>query len=137
MWAGEDIAEEKKLAEQGIVQAQFALGWRYFFGVYPFIKRDLQQAKTWFQAASDHGHVSALVQLGHCYAREGNGSKAKECFQKAAEKGNNDGRFLVAMLTPDCEAIPLYCALASEGHSLAQTALGDRLAEGKGVKQDI
>jgi len=127
---------EFHLAEQGDAATQYEVGWQFFHGHYPSIKLDLQRAKTLFRAASDHGHIGALVAVGICYARESNVSEAKRCFQKAAEIGSSDARFCLAAISPDSEAIPLYYTIACEGHPLAQTALGDRLDSGNGVDQD-
>lgn len=84
-----------------------------------------------FQAASDRGHIPALVALGDYYIDENNEADAKKCYQKAAGTGNNDARYRLAKLRTENEALTLYYSAAKQGHPGSQTAIGDCWIKGK------
>ncbi|QPB43699.1 sel1 repeat family protein [Rodentibacter haemolyticus] len=58
----------KKLAEQGVAQAQFNLGLMYANG--QGVKQDDTQAVYWYQKAAEQGVADAQVNLGLMYEKE-------------------------------------------------------------------
>lgn len=85
----------RKAAEDGFAKAQYNLGTKYESGWGPLYKDEVEAVK-WYTKAAEQGYVAALREMGGRY-RYGNGvetdiAKAIECYQKAAEKGDEDSR---------------------------------------------
>jgi len=128
----------RKAAEQGHVQAQGALGWRYMVG--SGARRDDSAAYEWLRRAAERGNTSAQNNLGVLYA-QGRGVaadpvEAAKWFRLAAEKGR---RMRSATLTP-CSPVAgarrgrvpnrRYAYLTRFGVSLRATA-GGKLPESR------
>ena len=79
----------RRAAEQGQVDAQYALGgWYHILGSTP---QDYTQAIEWYKRAVEQGHVLANYRLGQMY-EEGLGGaldyvQAAEWYLRAAEQG--------------------------------------------------
>jgi TPR repeat protein len=85
----ENIAETRKLAEQGDPWYQTEMAMMYHRG--KDVPRDYDQAAKWYRLAATQGNAKAQANLGVMYA-EGQGmqqdySIAAEWFLKAAEQG--------------------------------------------------
>ena len=82
----------KKSAEQGNADAQYSLGWCYYYG--KGIAKNLQEAVNWYKKSAGQDNSDAQFQLGNCYAwGKGVGKDLREAFtwyMKAAEQ--NDER---------------------------------------------
>lgn len=102
----------KELADQGDIEAQFALGAIYTNGSQ-LIPANKSESIKWFRMAAEGGHTISQYNLGNAYERghgvEKSDQQAVVWWQKAAEKG----------------------------HSPAQFNLGTHYVFGRGVKQDI
>ena len=97
----------KKLAEQGVSDAQFRLGDMYRVG--KGVERDREKSKKWYKMAAQQGHYRAQFALGYLYKWvEQDMQKAFEWYKKAAE----------------------------QGWAAAQSALGDLYLMGAGVERD-
>ena len=92
-------------AEQGIAEAQYALGVMYAFG--EGVLKDDAEAVKWFRLAAEQGVASAQYTLGVMYA-----------------KGE-------VVLKDDAEAVRWYRLAAEQGQAEAQYALG--LSYGAGL----
>ena len=85
-----DVAELRKVAEQGDAQAQFRLGVCYAKG--DGVAEDLREAVKWFRKAAEQGDAKGQFNLGNCYAN-GDGvaedqREAVKWYRKAAEQGD-------------------------------------------------
>ena len=89
------INKIRQKAESGDVEAQFALGVRYYFG--KGVKKDYAEAFSWFSKAAEKEHMKAEYNLGVCFyygkGVEKNYKKAAEWYLKAAEKGFPDAQY--------------------------------------------
>ena len=104
------LKEWKPLAEQGMVDAQFNLGWMYNFG--KGVKRSYSIAAKWYHLAADQGHADAQYNLALMY-----------------EKGLGVTRDYKA-------AVVLYKKAVEQGYTKAHYNLGKMYADGKGVARD-
>ena len=55
------VANLQHRAEQGIVEAQYRLGWSYAMGVG--VEQDYQQALAWYRKAAEQGPAAAQCNL--------------------------------------------------------------------------
>ena len=55
----------RKVAEQGIAEAQYNLGVCYFYG--KGVRRDYAEAVKWYRKAAEQGIAEAQSNLGVCY----------------------------------------------------------------------
>lgn len=136
----------KKVAEQGLAQAQFNLGLMYYKG--DGVTRDAKQAVYWFQKAAEQGESMAQYNLGVMYDKgEGvtrDAIQAVYWYQKAAEQGIAIAQFQLGVMyedgkgvpKDDHEAIKLYRLAAENGYAKAQLVLGNNYFHGRGVPQD-
>ncbi len=113
-WAVDYLLEEQlharlERAEQGDVQAQYAVGDMYFKGRGTLV--DLEQARIWLERAAASGHRKAEFRLGYMYLK-GYGVE------------RDDGR-----------AFPLIKSAALKRYAPAQFYLGQMYALGIGVQQ--
>ena len=102
--------EVRALAEQGVAEAQSALGYAYLEGLG--VPQNDAQAAQWYQLAADQGYAAAQFSLGRMY---------------------DDGR---GVPQDDAEAVRLYRFAADQGHVDAQVNLGVMYDTGEGVPQD-
>jgi TPR repeat protein len=87
-----DLSPEmiKTAAEQGDLDAQFQLGWKYLTG--DGLPQSFIQAAQWFRTAAELGQLDAQYQLGLRYEQgEGVRQDAKQAWlwiMKAADQGH-------------------------------------------------
>ena len=98
-------------AEQGLVEAQYQLGYLYATGDEG-VTQDYAEAARWSQLAADQGHAAAQYNLGYMYATG------------------------AGVDLDDAEAIRWYRLAAEQGEARAQYDLGHRYATGAGVPLD-
>ncbi|WP_242522711.1 tetratricopeptide repeat protein [Candidatus Methylacidiphilum infernorum] len=94
------IAQLKKLAEKGDVQAQCGLGIAYWYGTG--VPQDYMLAVYWYRKAAEQGNALAQWTLGNAY-RDGKGVpqdyvQAVYWLRKAAEQGNADAKHWLKVL---------------------------------------
>ncbi len=82
-------------ANAGFSPAQVSMGQLFLDGLPAAgITKDADQARVWFERASEAGDDDAALTLGLMYEKgtgvPANQEKAAELFQKAADKGNTD-----------------------------------------------
>ena len=82
-------------AQAGDAEAQFELGWMYYYG--DGVKQDSAEAVKWFSLAAGQGLAQAQHNLGWMYD-EGEGvpqseGRAVYWYCKAAEQGHKDAKF--------------------------------------------
>jgi TPR repeat protein len=141
------ILRMKKMAEDGDVQSQRALGQCYGLGRY--VEKDFDKNIYWTTKAAEQGCADAQWTLGSYY-KNGNSvekdyKKAFYWFTKAAELGNVRGQCCLA----DCymyeygtelnykNAFYWYNKAATQEHSFSQLMLGYCYADGLGVTEDV
>jgi TPR repeat protein len=157
------LADIRRLAEDGNLDAQFTLGFALVDDVsYPVARcrnrrrrRDgylphykskgfvtnQEEAEEWLKKAADRGHVRAHFEVGCLYERHDQ-AEANKWFQRAAELGDPDAQFCVALLHqckgPDghTDAVNWYRKAAEQGDIEAQRSLGDMYRDGCGVPGD-
>lgn len=90
-----DVKATKTKAEQGDVEAQFALGLNY--GVAEGDLQDLTQSAEWYRKASEQNHPLAQFNLGLMYSKgEGvpqDDAEAVRWIRKAAHQGDAGAQF--------------------------------------------
>ena len=139
-----DLAETRKLAEQGDAWYQTLLGTMYHQGEQ--VPRDYGQALRWYRLAAQQGSSQAQANLGVMYA-EGQGveqdyASAADWFLKAAERGNKLAQHNLGLLYGRGQGVPrdyveayIWESLAaSSGHQEARRnrdLLAARLSEGE------
>ena len=97
------LTQYRRLAEQGLAEAQFILGFMYTKG--EGVPEDDAEAVRWYRLAAEQGHTRAQLYLGAMYASgEGVPEDAVYAYawlSIAAAQGNTDakeGKELVAKL---------------------------------------
>lgn len=90
-----------KVANNGGIDAQLALGMIYMLGNFD-TKKNPQKAVEWWEKAAAQGSTLALNNLGHAYSSGDMGTvnteKAKEYFKKSCELGNEQATELLMKL---------------------------------------
>ncbi len=91
----------QSLAEHGNADAQYRLGRIYEMGLIDG-ERNFQEAKRWFEKASEQGVVKAKAELGHLYL-DGVGvlqnfDKARNLLEEASADGNAKAQFDLARM---------------------------------------
>ena len=99
-----------KSAEQGNVDAQIALGVKYYYG--QGVPQDYANAAKWWRKAAERGNADAQFNLGLLYA---------------------DGQGVPKDYT---KAVKWYRKAADQGVAVAQNNLGVLYRDGKGILQD-
>lgn len=83
------LQNEKKVAEQGDVVAQYNLGWCYRRG--EGVEKNNEEAVKWYRKAAKQGYEEAQYELGGCYANgigvKRNEKKVTKWYQKAVKRG--------------------------------------------------
>jgi len=136
----------KRLADQGVAEAQYNLGNYYYFG--KGIPPDPAQGQTWYRKAADQGVAEAQYNLGLAYER-GRGvpqdyTEAAKWYRKAAGQGIRKPRPCSEMRTCSVkaylgtmpEAVIWLGKAAEQGLTNAQYNLGVAYADGQGIPQD-
>ena len=151
-------------AGQGIMDAQYSLGYCYEFG--QGVEKDDKEAMKWYQRAANQGYKHAKEKLKaieksssaidekypgkdqyelgkQCYQRN-NYREAVKWYWEAAEAGNADAQYELGccynygqgVLNNYGEAVKWYRKAADQGNAFAQYSLGLCYTNGKGVEQD-
>ncbi len=136
----------KKLAEQGVADAQVHLGNMYADG--QGVPKDEQQAVAWFRKAAEQGNANAQHYLGLMYAN-GEGvpkdeQEAAAWYRKAADQGFAGAQYSLGLMYANGEGVPKdeqqavgwYRKAAEQGNASAQNNLGLMYANGEGVPKD-
>ena len=93
----------KRLAEKGVIFAQYRLGVCYYDG--EGVARDYGIAAQLYEKSAKQGYAPALYNLGVCYRTgkgvEQNYGEAAVWFKAAAEAGDACGQFSYAMCLAD------------------------------------
>ena len=135
-----------KKAEQGNVNAQYDLGWKYFFG--QGIVQDRKLGVYWWKKAAEQGNADAQFNLGFMYY-DGRGItqdylQAVYWWEKAAEQGNANAQFNLGLMYDEGQGVSRdykqaaywYTKAADQGIAKAQLNLGLLYKNGQGVVQD-
>lgn len=133
----------RKAAEQGDAKAQWNLGTLYGEGA-DGLKRDLKQAFVWCQKAAEQDFLPAQATLARWFIRMGQPEKAQSWWTRAADKGDMESQYNLAMALwndpgPGKDIARSFHYLhraASQGLTTAQTRLGILYATGDGVAAD-
>ena len=84
------IALIRRSAEQGYTEAQYVLGFSYYFG--EGVLQDYTQAVYWWRKAAEQGYTDAQFYLGFAYYSgvgvSADGTQAVYWWRKAAEQGH-------------------------------------------------
>lgn len=100
-----DWMTTRNLAQQGDAQAQYELGYMYFFATDENAESDPTKSFEWFSKAARQGHPEAQTQLGMMYGGgfgvRRDDSKSMYWYKEAAAQGNAE-----AILTVDCIMFP-------------------------------
>jgi TPR repeat protein len=136
----------RQLAAQGDANAQFNLGYIYFYG--EGTPKDQQQALFWIGKAAEKGVARAQRHLGFMYS-SGKGvpkddQQAAFWYRKAADQNNADAQFLLGSMYSDGKGVPKddqqaafwYRKAADQNSADAQFLLGSMYSDGKGVPKD-
>ena len=91
----------RSLAQKGNADAQYRLGRIYEMGLIDG-EPNFQEAKNWFEKASDQGVVKAKAELGHLYLNGvgvlQNFDKARNLLEEASADGNPKAQFDLARM---------------------------------------
>jgi TPR repeat protein len=127
-----------KLAAAGHAEAQYLLGYSYFFG--SGVARDFTKAVEWYCKAAEQGYADAQKFLGICFSGVlHDDTKAVEWYLKAAEQGDADAQNMLAQKYEDGKGVnqdyekaaEWYRKAAVQGHENATKTLDRLKAEGK------
>jgi TPR repeat protein len=143
---GQAVTWFEKAAAAGHAKAQWNLGGIYISGGEG-VPQDLKRAFQYCQQSAEQGFAPGQASLGLLYSRMGKTALAEHWLRKAAEQGDAEACFNLAMLlrsstgstgsTDETELI-LQCLMeaAAQGLSEAQFKLGLMFATGDGVLAD-
>ena len=133
----------KLAAEAGDAKAQWNLGGMYIIAAGGLVQ-DLAQALAWCQKSANQGFVPAQAALGVLYERLGQSDKALQCLTLAAQAGDPEAQYNLALMhrsgkgTPKdlAQAFAWLCQAAEQGVASAQGKLGVAYGAGEGVSVD-
>ena len=138
--------EWSPLAEQGMTDAQFNIGWMYDNGIG--VKKSYKTALKWYRLAAENEHADAQYILALMY-QKGRGTTrdsraAVKFLEKAVQQDHTKAQFILGLMyyegqgvTRDYEAaIRLFKPAAERGHATAQYNLGYMYQRGYGVAQN-
>lgn len=102
---------------------------------------DIPQAVKYFRLADKYGDTTAMAQLGHLYANNGNVEQAMECYQEMINKGKADGYYHLGLAYnsqgQEKECIKSFETGEKKGSRACSEALGIAYENGiSGVKAD-
>jgi len=136
----------QKLAEQGDMKDQAALGEMYYTG--EGLPQNYIEAARWYRRAAEQGYGRAQLRLGVMYS-QGQGvpqdyTEALKWFRQAAEQGIAIAQFTLGVMYGNgwgvpqdyTEALKWYRQAAEQGDANAQFYLGTMYTLGQGVPQD-
>jgi hypothetical protein len=133
----QDYVEAKKwfiqAAEQGDLNAQYALGWMYLGNG---AEGNYSEAFKWFLKAAKHGHAQSQTALGLMYSKgkgvKENDAEAAKWFRKAAEQGDAGAELSLGFMysttntafkLDNAEAVKWFQKSAQQGNNEAKIAL--------------
>ncbi|MDD5029144.1 MAG: tetratricopeptide repeat protein [Rhodoferax sp.] len=130
-------------ADQGDAKAQWNLALMLISGTEG-VKKDLKKAFVLCQKAALQGFAPAQASLGILYAKMEKPDKAAEWWQVAAEQGDPEAQFNLALAYAKGQGVAMDATLAlawltkaaEQGVISAQSKLGLLYATGDGVAQD-
>jgi len=135
-----------KKAQAGDSEAEYYLGWKYYFGVD--VPQNDSTAIVWIQKAAESGFVKAEISMGSFYA-EGrgvakDGQRALQWLSEAADQGDARAQFYLGNMYRGVKGIPQDDSLAfswiqksaDQGFADAQDVLGFAYENGRGVGKD-
>ena len=98
----------QKAAQQGMGEAQFALGYYYYKGVG--VEQDNRQALTWFYAAAKAGIANAQYMIGLFYQQGVAVSKdlkmAAYWYNQAALQGMENAQLMLGLMYAQGQGVP-------------------------------
>ena len=83
------MKEWKPLAEKGMVDAQFNIGWMYHYG--KGVKRNYKTAVKWYQLAAEQGHAVSQHRLALMYQNGIGITRDYKAAVKFYKKASNQG----------------------------------------------
>lgn len=135
-----------KAAEQGVPEAQYALGIYYESGTA--VQLNYSEAAKWYRKAAERGNAEAQLMFAQCLM-EGKGTpknvrEAIQWYEKSAKQGNVDAQRLLGgiyangeVVNQDFEsAVYWFRKAAEQENAEAQRLLGICYEEGYGVSQN-
>ena len=130
------------LAEQGVAEAQFSLGYMYDYSL------NYELGVMWYKLAAEQGHPRALYNLA-VMTRHGRGlpkniKDAIKLYHLSAEQGYSKAQWVLGeryqygrdVIVNYTEAVRLYRLSAKHGHIHGMYNLARMYREGKGVEED-
>src|ERR1019366_6283184 len=137
-WSKEAFSAVDAAAKQGIPEAQYELGDRYYSG-RDGAKKDYEEAVRWFRAAAGKGSADAQFRLGSMYlfgfGVPKDPARAVMWYRKAADQGNIKGENDLGAIyeggggsgfpEDDAEALIWFRKAADQGSAEAQTNIGN------------
>jgi TPR repeat protein len=97
----EEIAEYKKLAEEGNIQTMGYLGDMYCMGEAT-VPKDCEQALKYYHMAVAHNDSSSMISLANCYLNgncvDKDFQKAEQLFQQAARMGVTQAIIMIGVM---------------------------------------
>jgi TPR repeat protein len=149
--AGEGVAPDpvaalpwlQQAADAGDATAQWNLGGMYVSAAGG-LAQDREQALAWCHKAADQGFAPALATLGVLYAHLGQSDKALHYLQQAAQAGDPEAQYNLALMYRSGKgtarnlerAFEWLCQAAEQGVASAQSKLGVAYGAGEGVAAD-
>ena len=140
------LREMIKKAEQGDVNAQWKLGWKYYDG--DGVRNDYTKAFSYFKLVADAGYVDAQYVLGLLY-EDGIGVEkdytlAAYYYKLAAEQNYSEAQNRLGLLYKNglgvernySLAAHYYKLAAEQGDAIAQYNLGILYENGQGVEKN-
>ena len=130
-------------AQQGNTNAQFYLGYMYFYGYG--IKRDILKAEEWLLKSAEKEDSFAQVYLGFIYYFSYNNyPQAFEYFQKSAKNENALGQEYLGYMYENgdgvkqshTEALKWFLKSAEQGNTESQYKVGEMYNYGYGVEKN-
>lgn len=143
---GSVYREMRTLADRGVSQAQFRLGWLYERGVG--VAQDYAEARAWYERAMQNGSAAAVARMGMLYEHgmgvEKDYAKAVAYNQRAIEAGEGLGYAQMGYLYQTGKGVKLdlrkaaalYQTGMEKGNYLAMVRLGFLYQKGRGVEQN-
>ena len=127
-WLSNDPSSLRNLAESGDIDAQYRLGYNYFYGTG--VSQDFYEASKWLQKSAERGHAGAQSLLGWLYEHgEGVLKDIPEFMKWLGNCYHNAKNYQ--------EAFKWYMKAAEQGYDVGQKLVGDYYAWGFGVPQDL
>jgi len=140
------LADRRRQAEAGDANAQYHLGWMYYYG--EGVLKNFTEAVKWFRRAADQGNANAQYNLGWMYYY-GEGvpkefTEAVKWYRRAAEQGLAIAQFNLGNMyyygegVPKefTEAVKWYRRAAEQGDASAQFNLAQMYRRGEGVPKN-